>query len=99
MSAADRSLLTVTAIGWAGARPCRCAAQAPESARTSRRAGALLLHVVVQLCGELGQHLGGITVAAIGETTQLIHVTPLARQLDKLIHCVCVPALSPPTEV
>ena len=47
--------------------------------------------VVVTLVRKVGQHVGRIAVASIGKATQLLHVAPLACQLDKLIHGVSVP--------
>ena len=39
---------------------------------------------------EFGQHVECVATAGVSETTQLVHVPPLTRELDKLIDCVVV---------
>ena len=51
------------------------------------------------LAGKLGQHVGSIATTGVGQTTQLVHVTPLSRQLNELIDSVPAAGLGEPAQL
>ncbi len=63
-----------------------------STAAPSRRETSLFAGVVLRV-GELGQYIGGIAIAALGQAPQFVEVSPLACQLDELVSCITVAAL------